>query len=126
MEIKIGLKVWLKPTGNIRGYRIKEGEVTKIGRKYFYIGDEKFDIKTLKNVNQDCNSAWIIYPSEQAILDEKEKAELLDKFFKLFHWRGDGKKLSLNQLREMARMAELDKLTDEIFEILYKGIKRSV
>lgn len=109
MKIELGLKVFLRPTGNIARYdkNIKTGEITKIGRKYFYVGVEKFELETLRNINMDCNSAWVLYFSEQEILDEKEKNELSEKFHKLFHWTGNYNKLTLEQLKEMASIANL-------------------
>ena len=86
MEIKVGLEIFLRPTGNLirRGLKVKRGKVTKIGRKYFYVDDEKFGIETMKNINDDCNSAWIIYFSEQEIIDEEEKKRLWNEFCKMF------------------------------------------
>lgn len=109
-EIKVGIPVYLKPTGNIARYNkdLKEGVITKKGRKYFYVNDEKFDLETLKNVNSDCNSAWVLYFSKQDYFDEQEKKQLLVKFRKLFDWSGSGENLTLEQLKEMARIVELN------------------
>lgn len=110
MEIVVGKKVFLRPTGNLARYNksIREATIAKIGRKYFYVDDEKFEIETLKNINEDCNSAWILYFSKQKILDEDEKRLLLNKFSKLFHWSGKGKELTLEQLKQMADVANLE------------------
>ena len=57
-----------------------------------------------------CNSAWVLYFSEQEILDEDEKNLLYKKFRILFEWTSK-ETLTLTQLREMAKIAEIDYFT---------------
>lgn len=80
INIEIGTTVWMEPRGNIAKYGrdIRSGTIVKIGRKYFYVKRhpqdsepawEKFELDTLKNVNADDNSEYILYPSKEAYED---------------------------------------------------------
>ena len=109
-EIKIGQEVYLMPTGNIARYtkEIRKETVTKIGHKYFYTGkgrfEKKFDLKTLENINGDCNSAWVLFKSEQEIKDYKLKNHLLRELQKFFYTDGDYRRLTLEQLIEISNI----------------------
>lgn len=112
MNLEIGMEVFLKPTGNISRYNknIRKGVITKIARKYFYVdieeySEQKFDIETLKNINDDCNSAWVLYSSEQEIKDEEERLELLTRVRRYFDWMNNCK-LSLEQVREIVKIID--------------------
>ena len=110
MKIKVGTKVFMKPTGNAANHykgQIQEGEITKVGRKYFYVEDRKYDIQTLEYTTRDSTSGWIIYSTKQEILDEKEKEVLLDKLRDFFDWSGKAQELSLENLKDMAKIAKL-------------------
>ena len=82
-EITKGMEVWMEPTGNnARMYSGKpwRGEVTSIGRKYFYVSttdsrhwrDIKFEIDTFRCLYDD-NAGFILYPSYEAFVAEKTR-----------------------------------------------------
>lgn len=81
--IEVGQEVFLCPTGNYTrmGMKPRLGVITKIARKYFYVdiqsvwGEAKFEIETFQNVNDDCNSSWVLYPNEESYLEEKRRQE---------------------------------------------------
>lgn len=80
-EITKGMEVWMEPTGNnARKYSDKpwKGEITSIGRKYFYVStvgsrhwrDIKFELDTFQCLYDD-NAGFILYPSYEAFVAEK-------------------------------------------------------
>lgn len=114
MELYIGKEIWLKPTyyGAQIGYKTTTGVVSKIGRKYVDIvyGDKwakklRFDMTDNLREKNDYNTMWVVYESEQAILDEIEHAELESKCSKFFKdW--SHKKLSTSQYRRIVQILE--------------------
>lgn len=76
-SIEVGSQVYLQPTGNLASmhYQPRWGEVVKIARKYFYVDvnglQEKFLRDTFQNINEDCNSAWVVWESAAAYEDWK-------------------------------------------------------
>ena len=57
--------------------RLKKGnleEVTRVGRKYFYIGDVAFYIRDKGQVTE-FQSNYDLYPSEESFKVEKDKSE---------------------------------------------------
>ena len=109
MEIQIGKEFVMQPTGNIAGWReVKTGEVTKIGRKYFYIGSEKFELGTMRNIHEDCNSKWVLYETMQEYEDKIEKEKLWEKMCKYFTWNNSKseKTTTLGQLRKINSILE--------------------
>lgn len=83
--MKIGDKVYLKAVGNIaRGRKevfIKEDIITKIGRKYFEVGNGlrplKFHIEGLQQEVGGYSADWELYFSKQEIIDEEEFEKLV-------------------------------------------------
>ena len=86
MKLEVGQKVFLKSVGNAARYgeKIREEVISKIGRKYFWVGKEgetnerfmtKFNVEDLRQVT-DYSADWVVYFSKQEILDEKESNEL--------------------------------------------------
>lgn len=108
--IELGQELWLRPTGNLArmGYKVFKDKVTKIGRKYFYIDDLKFDKDTLENINPDCNSSWEVYFSEREILDKDRKKQLVLEVQLHFRKFGGGSELSLYQLEQIAKILGLE------------------
>lgn len=89
--IEVGMRVYLQPKGNLaaRHYPPQWGEIVKIARKYFYVemGNhrEKFSLADFKNANEDCNSAWIIWPNEEAYnawVIREEKLSKIKAYFR--------------------------------------------
>ncbi|WP_289026429.1 hypothetical protein [uncultured Flavonifractor sp.] len=90
--IEAGMQVFLQPTGNLARMKRqpRHGTISKIGRKYFYVDmgvrqTEKFSLETFENVNEDCNSAWVLWESEasyQRWLGHCEKFRSIRDFFR--------------------------------------------
>jgi hypothetical protein len=103
-KIKIGLKIYLKPIGNMLRCRkeIKECTISKIGRKYFEVEEIpniKFQIENLRQVT-NYTPDWKVYFSKQEILDEQEYDELFTELRKIFSERNKTD-LTLEQLRKI-------------------------
>lgn len=82
----VGQKVVLVPYGNFARFSTTSTKaITKIGRKYFYIGDYAFDLETGKFVdNKDYNGGYRLYPSMEAYEEElvtKEMAKTISDCF---------------------------------------------
>lgn len=101
--IEVGTKVILEPTGNLARRSHPEhflvGEVVSIGRKYFYVSRfpdnpnsprEKFEIATLKNINADCNSAYVLWDSEENFRHHIEHDKMLEEIRSYFRNYGCG------------------------------------
>lgn len=95
---------------HIKNYEVKEYQVIKVGRKYFYVNNYRQDYpiskETLryedKNYSQHNKQ---FYLSKQEILDKVEKEILISKFKKHFSgydWNIPAKDSTLNQLRSAA------------------------
>ena len=88
-DLFVGQKVWMKPGVNtsrrIKGPR--EGEITKVGRKYLEVAvggkTYKYDINTFKEVS-DYVADWHLYCDLQQLLDEEERAKLTTEIRKTF------------------------------------------
>lgn len=76
--IKVGQKVVLVPYGNFARFRTTSTRtVTKVGRKYFYIGDYAFDRETGKFVDKsECNGGFTLYPTLEAYEEELALREM--------------------------------------------------
>lgn len=97
--IKVGQEVFLEPTGNLVRRRsgdvqLQRGTIIKIARKYFYVdrgsgwGPDKFEVETFQNINSDCNSAWILWATEEAYCEAKElerRLECIRSYFRNRH-----------------------------------------
>lgn len=81
--------------------RTKKGKVDKIGNKYFYVGEEKFDVETLQHIDPIWGSGWRLYTSVSAYEEAKEKTAILDELKKFFSVGGAAKDLSIEKLREI-------------------------
>ena len=112
-RLKVGNKCYLKAQGNEeRRHKgksfeewIREGEIVKIGRKYFTVKcgvwERKYSIEDFTEVTDYC-SDWAFYFSKQDILDEMEVEKL--EFSIKNRFSGFGKnpsKLTLEQLRRI-------------------------
>lgn len=114
-DVQIGQKVYLLGTGNLARNKnnIKEGNIIKIGRKYFYVDiigrpyTEKFEINTLENINEDYNSKWVLYFSMTDLENEDERKKILFELRKFFDWAGNTKNLSLGQLQEIKEICKI-------------------
>ena len=115
--IRVGMKVYLKPTGanntrNIRGNlleHIEEAMVSRVGRKYFYLDgrDDKYDISTMEHTSEH-HYDLKAYLSLQEIEDEIEAEKLESKIRTALKQYGSTG-LSLEQLREINRIIHIDK-----------------
>ena len=89
--IEVGMRVYLQPKGNLaaRHYSPQWGEIVKIARKYFYVDlgnrQEKFLREDFQNINDDCNSAWVIWPNDEdynAWVNREEKLSKIKAYFR--------------------------------------------
>lgn len=111
--MNVGDKVWYTMP---RYSTIYEGIISKIGRKYFYVlrwGTDKDPYKVnLATMRDETNCGYgyriRVYLSKQEILDEGEYNKLwssLAGFFARYH---NGNTLSLETLREIAKLAGIE------------------
>ena len=110
--IEVGQEVFLCPTGNYThmGMKPRLGVITKIARKYFYVdiqsvwGEAKSEIETFQNVNDDCNSSWVLYPNEESYLEEKRRQEKLQAIREYFrNWAREVPSEIVNGVYELIR-----------------------
>lgn len=111
--MQIGDKVYLKAVNNLARGRnetfIKEDIITKIGRKYYEVGENR--LEPLKfSISDNCQvtkfaADWELYFSKQEILDEEEFKELCWKIESKFNRYGTVK-LTLEQLRRINKIIE--------------------
>ena len=106
-QIKVGMTLYLCPTGNNKTKEIQTGVVSKVGKKYFYIegySRSKFLIDEMRDdFSYGYGSSWKCFFTMQEILDEKELAGLSRYLRGLFNTRHN---LSLDQLRRMKVISE--------------------
>lgn len=106
--MQVGDKVYLKAVGNLARHRkevfIKEAEISKVGRKYFEVGEGhkplKFHIEDSKQETGGYIADWELYFSEQEILDEEEFKKLSWEIKSKFDTYGKVQ-LTLDQLRRI-------------------------
>lgn len=77
--VKVGQELILLPQGNYArrstSNEPQKGTVTKIGRKYFYIGDKAFDVVTGQYVDRnEYNGSYLLFPSMEAYRTAVETA----------------------------------------------------
>jgi hypothetical protein len=113
-RIKVGAKVFLKPVNNAARYgnkEIVEKTILKVGRKYFFVGNEgeteqrwmiKFNMEDLRQITEYAND-WELYFSKQEILDDEEIEELSTDIRLKFSSYGE-LGLSLDQLRRIKKI----------------------
>lgn len=112
-RIKVGNKCYLKAQGNETRRHIGrpieewvyEAEIIKVGRKYFTVKRDyweiKYDISSLKEVTNYC-SDWKFYFSKEEVLEEMEIDKLESDIRSKFSRYGfNCSKLSLEQLRRI-------------------------
>jgi hypothetical protein len=112
--MNVGDIVYLKPLNNNARYckdgilnHIKQGEVVKVGKKYFYIKGyerQKFGIEEMHDISEYC-AGWQVYHSIQEIHDEVEHGKLSDEIRKYFSVYGKVS-LSLSKLRKIKEVIE--------------------
>lgn len=93
-EIKIGQTVYLKPTGNFRrGWKGAAivGEITRIGRVYFYVQvegrgvyEERFYLEDFIHDDRDQNAGFIIYESMEAFYKDASYERMLKEIRNFF------------------------------------------
>ena len=109
-----GMKVYLMPVGD--NYRRgdkepRESVVQKVGRKYIYVIPEghiravKFDIEDHREVTI-YSPDWELYPSEQAILDERERQEIESVLRQAFGSYGRFNGYTIDQLRRIKAIVD--------------------
>ncbi|MGG1664473.1 hypothetical protein [Brevibacillus sp. NRS-1366] len=107
-KLEVGMKVYLKPDGNMARHTedIKEMLIKKIGRKYFEVWDGsnerwviKFDLKEYNEVT-DYAADWKLYFNKQDILDEAETQKLKWDIEKKINT------LTLEQLKKISTIIE--------------------
>lgn len=87
--VKVGQELVMLPQGNYaRRSAVNgplKGTVTKIGRKYFYVGDKAFDIETGRYVDRESyNGSYLLFPSMEAYRTAVEAAWEKAQMAKLF------------------------------------------
>ncbi|TVY10004.1 hypothetical protein FPZ49_10995 [Paenibacillus cremeus] len=108
IKVQVGDKVYLKAVGNnARGRKevyIREDIISKVGRKYFEVGDGlrplKFRIEDKQQKMGGYIADWQLYFSKQEILDEEEVSKLQWEIRKVFDTLGKID-LTLDQLRRI-------------------------
>ena len=111
-DLRVGQIVYVIPWGNtVRRYgnEIVEATVAKIGRKYFYLEESRFDGDKfdLENFiyNSGHNSGWNAYLTKQEILDKREHERLSKEIVNMLNtWTI--RSLSLEQLRAIKEAIE--------------------
>lgn len=111
--MQVGDRVYLKPVNNQARYikndilnHIKEAEVEKIGKKYFYLKgySMKFGVTEMIDISNYCAN-YQVYTSLQEIKDEEEFDNLVSKIKSKFTTYGTIK-LTLDQLRRIQAIIE--------------------
>ena len=119
-KYEVGQTVWLEPVEfTYKGRDIVETTISKIGRKYlsveykFYGSELAFCIEPI--LGNGCNAYlieknsvhqnWRLYFDKQGLLDRREETSLR-KEIAAFWYNDRHKKLSLEQLRELAAILE--------------------
>jgi len=87
---------------------ITEEKVSRVGRLYFYLEGSRwqgscFHIESGR-IKTDYSDRTCVYETRQEIEDELETHKLRDHFSRFFNWNGPHKKLTLEQLREIAKI----------------------
>lgn len=81
--IEVGQKVWVEGIGNNKGFALKECEVTKVGRLYFYVQVYVGKVEAFHNKKKPNNSYCAKYseydPGPRFILWETVDERLEDK-----------------------------------------------
>lgn len=68
------------------------------------LGRAKFEIETFQNVNDDCNSSWVLYPNEESYLEEKRRQEKLQAIREYFrNWAREVPSEIVNGVYELIR-----------------------
>ena len=102
--MEVGQKVYLKNKHYNNSNKITEAQISKIGRKYFYIGPHcelKFNINTLVEDNSPHSPRWSIYLSMKDVEDEEERNFLVREMD-----RYNFNLLTLEQLRQIKRIID--------------------
>ena len=114
MKYTKGQKVFIKTTGNAARYRGSEiipGEVITVGRKYvtvrFGYSSIKFNSEEEYKQESKYSAEYILYETEQEILDENEVDNLSARLRKAFSYYGKAP-YTLEQLRAIAKIIELE------------------
>ncbi|MGH0831208.1 hypothetical protein ACQVTX_23320 [Bacillus pretiosus] len=112
---KVGQKVYLEACGNQArwyGREVRKWEVKKVGRKYFFVGSPrddreifwlKFYIEDLRQAT-DLSTEWILFFSEQEVLDKNEYNTIISELSDLFrhaNFYSHRNKVSIEQLRKI-------------------------
>lgn len=79
-------------------------KVTKIGKKYLYVGEYQFDVETLHHVDKIWGPGWKLYPSQQEYDETKEKERILGYLQSYFCNNEKVETLSLAKLREIEEL----------------------
>lgn len=91
-----------------------ESTINKVGRKYFYIG--YFDRKINKNTlveEKDWGDCVRVFLSKQEYLDDQEKQRLYMKIRETFYKWGSEDKVTLEQLRKIAEILNIESTVNE-------------
>lgn len=109
-NLEVGQEVWVYKNSRYCGSGIFKREITKVGRKYFYVGVLKFSLETLIEVEAYSPYKAKVYLSEKEYYDENEMSEIkefLRRYFGDLNSHRD--ELSLEKLRQIKAIVEGEK-----------------
>lgn len=104
--IKVGDYIFIN-----KGKYIQALKVVRIGRKYLYTEqykDKPICKENLTYTSDYISSSFKAYRTEQEILDIKERGYLLHEIRTLFSLYGSNKEISLEKLREIHKILEIN------------------
>ena len=100
--MEVGQTVYLKGNSRRNEKGIREEVISKVGRKYIYVGsgysEIKFHIGSLRQVTE-YSPSWYLYLSKQDIINEEEFNKLSSEIRELFVYCKIN--LTLDQLRRI-------------------------
>lgn len=103
-KLKVGMTVW-KLGGTISNPHLSERKISKVGRKYFYVAGEKFNIETLQLIDSYFDGR--IYLDKQEYINKVRKETLIRdikaKYNKIYS-------LSLTQLEEINKIINKEEI----------------
>lgn len=110
--IEVGTRVVMAPQGNIArdNKSPAQGTVVRLGRTYFYVQkdgsprEEKFEKKSFINHHEDCNSEYILWPSQEAYaahLQLIQRRSAIERVFRSMWWDRRLSEAAVNKIYEL-------------------------
>lgn len=117
-NFKAGQEIWIeriKTSG--RKATFYKSTITKVGRKFFYADDMKFDLKTLAEVSQ-WSPENFAYIDPQIYYEKFERKESFMFIHRYFNTWGNEKIIPLEKLRQIKSILEMELSPDEKDKLL--------